>query len=100
MNNLKWELGKLFKITDLGELNKLIGIEINRDRQNGTLKIKQTKYIEAILKRYGMHNANPVTILLDPNVKLQLHEPDNHTPMTNGNYVSITGLLMYTAIRT
>ena len=100
MNNLKWELGKLFKITDLGELNKLVGIEIDQDRQNGTLKIKQTKYIEAILERYGMHNANPVTILLDPNVKLQPHKPDNHMPMTNGNYALITGSLMYTTIGT
>ena len=32
MNNQKWKLGKLFEITDLRELNKLIGIEINRDR--------------------------------------------------------------------
>ena len=29
MNNLKQELGKLFEIADLGEPNKLIGIEID-----------------------------------------------------------------------
>ena len=47
-----------------------------------------------------MHNANPITILLDPNVKLQLCEHENHMHITNGNYVLIMGLLIYATIGT
>lgn len=71
MDNLKKELGDLFEINDLGKPNKLVGIKIDRDRKNGSLTIRQTKYIESLLEKYGMSNANPVTIPLDPNVKLE-----------------------------
>ena len=71
MDNLKRELDNLFEITDLGEPSKLIGIEITRDRANGTLTISQTKYIESILEKEKMDNANPVSTPLDPNVKLE-----------------------------
>jgi hypothetical protein len=100
MDILKRELSNQFEITDLGEPNKLIGIEITRDRTNGTLNISQSKYIEAILERYGLENANSVSTLLDPNIKLEPKEThvDPHT--INGNYASLTGSLMYAAIGT
>ena len=99
MNNLKGELSNLFEITDLGEPNKLIGIEITRDRDNGTLTIKQTKYIEAILEKEKMENANAVSTPLDPNVKLEPQEPQDATTI-NSNYALLTGSLMYAAIGT
>ena len=43
-------LERLFDITDLGEPNKLVGIEFTRDQECRTLTIRQTKYIESILK--------------------------------------------------
>jgi hypothetical protein len=100
MNNLKRELGNLFEITDLGEPSKLVGIEITRDRPNGTLMISQTKYIESILEKEKMENANPVTTPLDPNVKLEPNELQNAAPTTNGSYASPTGSLIYAVIGT
>ena len=47
MVKLKSDLTKLFDITDLGEPNKLVGLEIMRDREQGTLTIRQTQYIES-----------------------------------------------------
>lgn len=70
MNCLKIDLSHMFKITDLGNLKKLVSIEIIRNREQGTLAITQTKYIESILEKYGMHNANKVSTPLDKNVKL------------------------------
>ena len=100
MDNLKRELDNLFEITDLGEPSKLVGIEITRDRANGTLTISQTKYIESILEKEKMDNANPVSTPLDPNVKLEPLEPHSDAPTINGSYASLTGSLMYAAIGT
>jgi hypothetical protein len=100
MDNLKRELGNLFEITDLGEPSKLVRIEITRDRANGTLTISQTKYIESILEKEKMENANPVTTPLDPNVKLEPNELQSAAPTINGSYVSLTGSLMYAVIGT
>ena len=71
MDILKHNLKGLFDITDLGEPNKLVGLEFTRDREHGTLTIRQTQYIESILEKYSMQDANPVSTLLDPNIKLE-----------------------------
>jgi len=71
MVKLKDDLKGLFDITDLGEPNQLVGLEFTRDREQGTLTIWQTQYIESILQKYGMHDANSVSTPLDPKVKLE-----------------------------
>ena len=51
MVKLKDNLKGLFDITDLGEPNKLVGLELMRDREWGTLTIWQTQYIKNLLKK-------------------------------------------------
>ena len=41
----KKELSKIFKTKDLGEINKVLGIKIIRDRKNRILTINQSRYI-------------------------------------------------------
>ena len=100
MDALKRELANQFEITDLGEPNKLVGIEITRDKENGTLTISQTKYIEAILEKYGLENANSVSTPLHPNIKLKPPQTHNDTSTINGNYTLLMGSLMYAVIGT
>jgi hypothetical protein len=98
MTSLQDELKGLFNITDLGEPNKLVGIEITRDKEKGTLTISQTKYIESILEKYSMQDCTP----LDHNIKLERRDPSGDAPSQNGNYnyASLTGSLMYATIGT
>ena len=49
-----------------------MGIQINKDCANNTLMIFQTQYIENILQKYNLHDANSVGIPLDPHNKLEL----------------------------
>ena len=46
---LKQELQTLFEVTDMGEPSKIVGIEIEHDREHKMLKIAQKQYIESIL---------------------------------------------------
>ena len=41
----KKELSKVFKIKDLGEPDKILGMRITRDRVQGTLKLDQEHFI-------------------------------------------------------
>ncbi|GBE86812.1 hypothetical protein SCP_1000540 [Sparassis crispa] len=50
MEELKRDLQDLFEVTDLGEPQKIIGFEIERDREAGKIQILQQHYIESILK--------------------------------------------------
>lgn len=50
----KTQFAKSFKIKDLGELQKILGIEVERDRPNRTIRLSQTTYIKKVLKGLDM----------------------------------------------
>ncbi len=97
MSRLKAELNSMFELTDLGEPTKIVGIEISQ--RADSLTISQKQYIDAILRKYGMENANPVSTPLDPNEKLKSNEEKRETNRSN-DYASLIGSLQYLATST
>src|SRR5258705_10428500 len=59
MRHLGDDIKALFNVTDLGEPTKIVGIEITH-REN-SITISQPQYIESILRKYSMENANSVS---------------------------------------
>ena len=55
----KW-ISKQFKMTDLGPIKWILGMEVIRDRTKRTLEIVQTAYIDRMLERFGMAKCNKV----------------------------------------
>ena len=55
---------------DLGEISSYLGIEIKRDRKNRIISPSQSKYVEDILKKYGMENCRPISTSMNMNKKL------------------------------
>ena len=49
MIKLKGELNEKFQMTELGEMKKILGIRIERDREQGTLTMSQGHYINIIV---------------------------------------------------
>jgi hypothetical protein len=98
MATLKGQLSSKFKITDLGPLKQMVGLEIERDKSKGLIKLSQTQYITRIIKRFGMEDSNPVKTPLNPNVKLEkTPEGEKHDIP---EYLNALGSLMYAAIGT
>ena len=64
------EMEETFKISRLGDIKQVLGIEIHRDRDAHTITLLQWQYIIKILHQAGMDNCIPITTTLDPNVKL------------------------------
>jgi len=52
MNKMKADIKAEWEVTDLGELSKIIGIEITIGKD--LIAISQSKYIESILKKEGL----------------------------------------------
>jgi transposase InsO family protein len=100
MGKLKLELQTMFDVTDLGDPNKIVGIEINRDRIRGELRISQTRYIESILEKYGLADGNSVSTPLDPKVKFEPITPSTEKGNRSNEYASLIGSLMYAAVAT
>jgi len=59
---------------DFGPLTKILGLRIDCDHKNGTLKIFQGPYIDLILDCFRMTDCHPVVTPMALNVKLQFPE--------------------------
>jgi hypothetical protein len=70
MDKLKKEIQTLYKVSDLGSPQKIVGIEIDCNHTEGELKISQTQYIENLLAKYNMTNCKPVATPMDTSVDL------------------------------
>ena len=73
MKTIKERTFSAFKMTDDGDIQDLLGCEINRDRKEGTLKFHQTRYILDMLETFDpdtghteftpMSHENPISML-------------------------------------
>ena len=99
MTQIKEELNGKFVMKDLGEMKKILGICVERNRKEGTLKISQGLYIDIILTRFHMQNANTVSTPLSTSVKLRTPQSTN-SPKIDVPYAKAIGSLMYAALGT
>ena len=67
-NNLvEKEIGGRFKIKSLSRPTLLLGMHITHDPLQNRIRISQTSYINSLLQKFGLDQANPVTTPMDPN---------------------------------
>jgi Reverse transcriptase (RNA-dependent DNA polymerase) len=94
MDHMKETLCSEWEVTDLGEPSKIVGIEVTRTDK--TITISQEKYIENVLRKEGMLDANPVGMPMDPNLKLEPN-PDDNEPNRSNSFAKLLGSLQYIA---
>ena len=63
MDHMKDVLSSEWEVTDIGEPHKIVGIEVTHT--DNSISISQQKYIENLLRKENMLDANPVTIPMD-----------------------------------
>lgn len=97
----KTQFAKVFKIKDLGEMTKILGIEIERDRPNKTIRLSQTGYIKKVLKGLDMEQDTHHT------TDIPLNGYDNISPAAPNeervdriDYSRVNGQLMHTMVYT
>ena len=93
-----------FAMTNHSPIHYILGIHIERNRLNRTIKIHQQKYILNILKRFQMINCNPIGTPFEVNVKLtkdqRLQTPSEINAMSNVPYAQAVGALGYASVTT
>ena len=92
-------LNEKFDMTDLGEVKSVLGMSINRNRDDGTLTINQSDYVCGVLERFGMTECKPVSTPLETGKKF-LKTPDDEDPVDTQQYQEIIGSLVYLSIST
>ncbi|CAM8969676.1 unnamed protein product [Rhodiola kirilowii] len=60
IENLKGQLSSEFEMKNLGSAQKILGMQIIRDRKKGHLFLNQKAYIEKIISKFGMSSSKSV----------------------------------------
>src|SRR6266850_2007724 len=101
VKELKVNLAKHYKISDLGEIESYLGIHITRDRQSKHLTIDQSGYIKDVLVCFGMADANPHNTPLPAGADVHLVKYDLQASVSDiKHYQSLIGSLLYIQIGT
>ena len=88
-------MNKRFLLTDQGELEYYLGVEVTKIDRN-TLLLHQTAYAKKILERFKMTECKPVKTPLPRDRNLSLMDsPDEVDPEIQSEYRAIVGSLMY-----
>ena len=61
INELKEALKTEFEMKDLRATKRILGIDIVRDKKKGVLLLNQTRYIQKVLKDFGMLSVKSVS---------------------------------------
>lgn len=89
---------------DLGEAQKILGIEIVRGRNQKKLYLSQEMYVEKVLRHFSMDKAKAESILLASHFKLSHklcpYTDEENLSMENIPYSSVVCSLMYVMVCT
>ena len=92
MNKMKSEIQSEWTVTDMGDPQKIIGIEITRN--DDSIMISQQQYIKNILRKEGMLDVNPVSMPMDLNIPIGPN-PDGNEGSQSNSYASLLGELQF-----
>jgi hypothetical protein len=104
VNKLKILLSREFDMKDLGAIQKILGMEIRRDRDAKRLWLSQVDYVKKMLERFNVENAKPVSIPLANHFRLSTSQcpkkVEETKDMSKALYASAVGCLMYAMVCT
>jgi hypothetical protein len=69
-DEVKAKLRDAFKITESSNVNWILGLKLERDREARRITLSQPAYVEQILQRFRMQDTKPVSIPMAPGVRL------------------------------
>ncbi|KAH9689071.1 hypothetical protein KPL70_015335 [Citrus sinensis] len=105
IERLKKQLASKFEMKDLGDAQRILGMEIRRDKKNGSVWLTQKSYLKKVLERFSMDDkTKPVCTPLAPHFKLSSsscpRSQEERDYMARVPYASAVGSLMYAMVCT
>ena len=94
-NKLISQMKDRFKITDLGKPEYVIGMHIDYNQSEQTLKLNQKLYIETIAEKFGQTKSKPEIQPASTDAKIT---KDMESPLTDKPYRSLIGSLIYATL--
>ncbi|XP_070144879.1 uncharacterized protein [Drosophila kikkawai] len=85
---------------DFGPVKTCLGIEFKQNARQQTVFMSQEKYIDAILRKYGMEDCKPAITPIESKSALKRPENPDEEEMKRYPYQSLIGSLMFLAVST
>lgn len=98
-NDVKQRLLKTFCMREL-KVDQILGIKIEYNKLENTLKMSQSTYIKKLLKTYGMEDCKPSKTPMEPGTKFLKGPAKAQTNTNDYPYQNLIGGLMYLAVAT
>ena len=102
LKQVEEKLGDKYKVKHLGDLQEYIGMEVERDREKGTIKIHQQAFIENCCSRYNKCQPGKY-IPMEPGMHYEDFDPEQDEYLTGAEvttYRSKVGACNYAAVLT
>ncbi|GJV51513.1 gag-pol polyprotein [Tanacetum coccineum] len=91
-NKLKAQLAREFEMKDLGPANKILGMQIHRDRVSRKIWLSQKSYVKKILQMFNMQDCKPISTPFPTDVKLSSKMSDlDGSKSTTGHVFTLSG---------
>ncbi|KAL4018602.1 hypothetical protein IC575_022202 [Cucumis melo] len=101
---LKKQLSNEFEMKDLGELKRILGMDVKRDRKKGLSTISQESYVIKLLEKYNISGSKTVSTPLASYFRLSSSQcpvtKQERLEMSNIPYCNAIGSIMYLMICT
>ena len=94
ITQVKTELGKSFRVKDLGELHYFLGVNVKQHSDGGNIWIGQPSYTQEVLKKFGLEHCKPAATPVAQVTKL-LKATDDSKLFDVTLYKSAVGMLLY-----
>lgn len=93
-NSLKRE----FKIKDLGMVQDILGMSVERVGSLGSIKVSQEKYVKDLLERFGMTECNTISVPMENNINIEtIKSETDRDEIVNKPYRELVGSLNHLA---
>lgn len=97
MSWIKRQLTEQYKLKDLGNVKSFMGLSIEYNQKNRSMKISQSTFATRILEKFGMDQCNPVATPMEAGLKLERGDPEEKFDCP---YRELIGSLMYLTMGT
>ena len=99
LKEMKEVLVSCFKMTDLGPIHHVLGLQVIRDLKSMSISINQACFTNQLLKKCRMSDCHPVSTPLDTSNKL-LPLSNDEEIIDKSQYHSVVGSLLHLVIIT
>ena len=99
IEEVKRKLKLEYQMTDLGPVERFLGLRIRRERRKRQIFVDQAEYIQTVLERFQMHNSVPANTPLPAGAVLEKNVGTSSESFRT-LYQSIIGSIMYAMLGT